>query len=55
MAVVPEGASDAASLPGLVRLVRYLATETELGSGECTIVVDSGTGTTAFGATQTCL
>lgn len=48
VAVVAEGAADAVSLLGLVRLARYLGvapSADEIG----TIVVDSGTGTSAIG------
>lgn len=50
VAVIPEGASDADALPGLVRMVRWLADSGALGpTQEQVIVVDSGTGTTAIG------
>lgn len=53
VAVIPEGASDASALLGLVRMVRWLADSGALGCAqEQTIVVDSGTGTTAIGASQ---
>lgn len=49
VAVVPEGAADAVSILGLVRLARYLTSSHNL-DGLDTIVVDSGTGTSAIGA-----
>ena len=47
---IPEGASELAALLGLVRLVRYLASDTAFGASKRSIVVDCGTGTTAIGA-----
>lgn len=49
VAVVQEGAADAVSILGLVRLAQYL-TSSQFQDGLETIVVDSGTGTSAIGA-----
>ncbi len=50
MAVIREGASDAAALLGIVRLAEFLARPEQLGKDRpCRIFVDSGTGVTATG------
>ena len=52
VAVVPEGGAEAAALLGMVRLVHWMAGSREfsgLHRRETTMVVDSGTGTTAVG------
>jgi len=53
VAVVPEGSSEAAALLGMVRLVHWMAGSGEIGPGDRgTLVVDSGTGTSAVGETH---
>lgn len=47
--VIPEGAAMPEALLGSIRLVRWLAQESELAGRECHLVVDSGTGATATG------
>ena len=51
VAVVPEGGADGAALLGMLRLIEWLANSSgavEKGQ-RCTLVVDSGTGTSAIG------
>ena len=50
VAVIKEGASDAAALLGIIRLAEFLARPAQLGTDRpCRIFVDSGTGVTATG------
>jgi len=50
VAVIREGASDAAALLGIIRLAEFLARPEQLGMDRsCQIFVDSGTGVTATG------
>lgn len=50
VAVIPEGGAEASALLGMLRLVDWLATSNVIPEGkECTIIVDSGTGTSAAG------
>ena len=50
VAVIPEGAAQPEALLGTIRLVAWLARDSELAGRECHLVVDSGTGATATGA-----
>ena len=56
VAIIPEGGRDAASLLGMIRLVDWLSSSTaekdnflDTEKKPCTLVVDSGTGTTVTG------
>lgn len=48
--IIPEGAACLDALPGLVRMVHALAGGGTPEGGHWTVVVDSGTGTSAIGA-----
>jgi D-cysteine desulfhydrase len=50
IAIIPEGGSEAAAMLGMLRLVNWLHTSgTVQPNKKCTLVVDSGTGTSAIG------
>ncbi len=48
--MIPEGAAQPEALLGTIRLVGWLASQSELAGRNCHLVVDSGTGATAAGA-----
>ena len=47
--IIPEGAANADSLLGFIRLIDYLVQPSVLGRAPLRLVVDSGTGITATG------
>jgi D-cysteine desulfhydrase len=50
VAIIPEGGSEAAALLGMLRLVNWLDTSGSVQPNRhCTLIVDSGTGTSAIG------
>jgi 1-aminocyclopropane-1-carboxylate deaminase/D-cysteine desulfhydrase-like pyridoxal-dependent ACC family enzyme len=51
IAIIPEGGSDAPALLGMLRLINWLHTSGTVNNTnrKCTLIVDSGTGTSAVG------